>query len=111
LIKYFKKDAQDRWTANSDLMKNIEFRHMNLKSSFQFGDQFDLVFCRNVLIYQNVEGKIEILGKIVKTMSFDGTLVMGSGESLLGLSEEFSQTTSEGAVIYKRKTKTSALAA
>src|SRR5690606_34833429 len=49
LIKYFKKDDNDQWTAISDITKSIEFKKQNLKDPFPFTEKFNLVLCRNVL--------------------------------------------------------------
>jgi chemotaxis protein methyltransferase CheR len=91
------------WTASSELAKNIEFMKLNLKDSFSFSEKFDLVLCRNVLIYQGVEGKIDILNRITATLAPGGLLILGSGESLLGLSEAYEQVSSEGVVMYRKK--------
>ena len=103
LIKYFKKDENDSWLVNPEIKNCIEFRSQNLKESFNFTESFDLILCRNVLIYQNVEGKKEILNRITKVLSTGGYLIMGSGESLLGLSNEYESVSSEGAVVYRKK--------
>ncbi len=103
LIKYFTKDSEDKWTAKPDLAQHTSFRTLNLKEHFIFSEPFDLVLCRNVLIYQNVDGKKDILNRIKSQMDMNGFLVLGSGESLLGLSEDFEQRQNEGAVIYKKK--------
>ena len=104
MIKYFKKDEADAWVASSELMKHIEYKKLNLKETFRFREPFDLVFCRNVLIYQNVDRKIDILGRIRETLTENGLLILGSGESLIGLSDGFSQVNCEGAVVYGKKT-------
>ena len=102
LIKYFKKDEQDKWTANNDLTKDIQFKKLNLKDSFNFTDRFQLILCRNVLIYQTVEGKKEILNRMTSLLAPGGFLVLGSGESLLGLSSDYEQVAVEGAIIYRK---------
>lgn len=103
LIKYFKKDEQDRWTAKSELTSHTEFTKLNLKEPFRHTSPFFLVLCRNVLIYQNVESKKEILQRISKEIMPGGFLILGAGESLIGLSSDFEQTSFEGAVFYRKK--------
>lgn len=103
MIKYFKKDEQDRWTASSELTQNISYKKLNLKNIFSFQQNFYLIMCRNVLIYQSVEGKKDILNRMAKILSPGGYLILGSGESLLGLSSDFEQVNLDGAVIYQRK--------
>jgi chemotaxis protein methyltransferase CheR len=103
LIKYFKKDDQDKWTAFSALLAQIEFKKINLKADFGIRDQFHLVLCRNILIYQNVEGKIDILNRVAKMIAPGGYLVLGAGESLLGLSTDFEQCIVDGSILYRKK--------
>lgn len=103
LIKYFKKDENDAWQVIPEIKNCIQFRTQNLKENFSFSEPFDLILCRNVLIYQNVEGKKEILNRITRTLSPGGFLIMGSGESLLGLSNDYESVSSEGAVVYRKK--------
>lgn len=103
MIKYFKKDQQDRWTANVELTGKMDFKKLNLKESFYFAKPFHLVLCRNVLIYQSVQGKIDILKKVSDVLVPGGYLILGSGESLLGLSDGYELASTEGAVIYRRK--------
>jgi chemotaxis protein methyltransferase CheR len=107
LIKYFKKDDSDFWIANRELTRDIEFKKQNLKEPFiQLGD-FDFIFCRNVLIYQNVEGKKEILSRMTSMLRPGGHLILGSGESLLGLSTDYEQENIDGAIFYRKKLETS----
>lgn len=103
LIKYFKKDEQDKWLASQELRRFLEFKKLNLKSPFYFQEKFHLVLCRNVLIYQSVEGKVDILNRITSALAPGGYLVLGAGESLLGISSEFDQQMVDGAIVYRKK--------
>lgn len=103
LIKYFTKDENDRWTASQQIFKNIEFKKQNLKEAFPFKESFHLILCRNVLIYQSVAAKIEILNRITSLLAPGGLLILGSGESLIGLSSEFEQQNVDGAIVYKKR--------
>jgi chemotaxis protein methyltransferase CheR len=105
LNKYFKKNDQERWQVNPDLLKQISYSLLNLKDPFNFPNRFDLILCRNVLIYQSVPAKIEILRKLSDSLIPAGHLVLGSGESLLGLSDDYEQIAAEGAVLYRKKLK------
>lgn len=103
LIKYFKKEADDKWAASPDLLKHMSFQIVNLKSAFGFREKFHLVFCRNVLIYQSVDSKIEIVERITGAMVPGGFLVLGAGESLLAVSSAFDQQLVDGAILYRKK--------
>jgi chemotaxis protein methyltransferase CheR len=103
LNKYFIKNSEERWEASSELMSHIQFRKQNLLEPFLFTEKFHLIFCRNVLIYQNIDSKKEILKRLTEMLHPGGFLVLGSGESLMGLSNDYEQSTSNGAVIYRKK--------
>lgn len=103
MIRYFSKDNEDRWTATAELSRMIEYKKINLKDNFSFTEKFDLVLCRNVLIYQNVEGKKDILGRVTAAMGAGGYLILGAGESLLGLSDAFEQISENGSILYRKK--------
>lgn len=103
LVKYFSKNNQDQWIASSELTNHINFKKMNLKDLFPFPKPFDVILCRNVLIYQSVESKTEILKRITAALSPDGYLILGAGESLLGLSDAYGQSEFEGAVVYQKR--------
>lgn len=103
LVKYFSKDPQDNWKANNQILNKISYSKQNLKSPFHFPQKFHLILCRNVLIYQNVEGKTDIINRMKLLLEPGGILVLGSGESLFGLSNDFDQEFVEGTVIYRLK--------
>lgn len=110
LSKYFEEKEAGSWRASPRITGPIEFKKVNLKESFLALDKFNLVLCRNVLIYQNVEGKKEILRRIFNQMEPDGFLVLGAGETLIGISDEFESVESHGVILYRKKTKEPAAA-
>ncbi len=61
MLKFFTKDDKDMWEASKELTKHIQFKKMNLRDDNYPYNGFHFIFCRNVLIYQSVENKIEIL--------------------------------------------------
>jgi len=88
LIKYFKQD-EETWQINSDIRDMVQFRQFNLlESSYKLGD-FDVVFCRNVLIYFDLETKTTVMTKISKSLAEDGVLFLGSSESTIGITKDF----------------------
>ncbi|MFA5582736.1 MAG: CheR family methyltransferase [Bacteriovoracaceae bacterium] len=101
LHKYFKPE-NSHWRFSPKIMKKMDFRNQNIKESFSHLGQFHIIFCRNVLIYQNVESKIEILKRLASSLHPGGYLILGAGESLLGLTNDFEQEIIDGAVFYKR---------
>ncbi len=103
MLKYFTKDDQDRWTASMELRRHIEYGKLNLRDKFGFNGLFHTILCRNVLIYQSVEGKRDILTRITEALCPGGYLILGAGESLIGLSNDFEHKTVDGVIIYRKK--------
>ncbi len=102
-LKYFTADPEGGWRAKPILRDQIDYRSLNLKEIFHFAHSFDIVFCRNVLIYQAVEAKREILKRVTETLSVGGVLVLGAGESVYGLSDQYDQIESDGSIIYRKR--------
>ena len=92
LLKYFTQNG-DTWQISSTLRSMISYRKLNLLESFSSLGQFDIVFCRNVLIYFDNPTKIDILGRISKQMPADGFLVLGAAETVVGLTDAFKPMT------------------
>ena len=92
LLKYFTQSG-DTWQINSNLRSMIQYRKLNLLENFSSLGQFDIVFCRNVLIYFDNQTKVDILGRISKMMPADGFLVLGAAETVVGLTDAFKPMT------------------
>ncbi len=88
LVKYFQKQG-DMWQIDPSLRQNINFKTFNLLESFRQLGSFDVVFCRNVLIYFDQKTKQDILNRIAERMPPDGFLFLGAAETVLGLSNAF----------------------
>ncbi len=88
LLKYFEK-KDDMWQASSALRTMVQYKELNLLGDFQGMGKFDVVFCRNVLIYFDQETKAKVLEEISKLMPEDGVLFLGGAETVLGISEKF----------------------
>jgi chemotaxis protein methyltransferase CheR len=88
LIKYFDQIG-DSWQINPDVRAMVQFRPFNLLHEFNHLGPFDLVFCRNVLIYFDQETKVRVLDRIARIMEHDGYLVLGAAETVVGLTDSF----------------------
>jgi chemotaxis protein methyltransferase CheR len=88
LIKYFDQIG-DAWQINPDVRAMVQFRPFNLLHEFTQLGPFDLVFCRNVLIYFDPETKVRVLDRIAQIMEHDGYLVLGAAETVVGLTDSF----------------------
>ena len=90
------------WLVNDELKKNITFKQLNLLDDWGSMGPFDIVLCRNVLIYQNIEKKRKIIAEIHKRMAPGGYLIMGAAESLMGISEDFTMKQIDKAAVYEK---------
>jgi chemotaxis protein methyltransferase CheR len=88
LLKYFKQTG-DQWQIAADIRSMVQFRTLNLLNDFSPLGTFDVVFCRNVLIYFDQETKIGVFNRIARQVPDDGYLVLGAAETVVGLTNAF----------------------
>ena len=88
LAKYFTR-AADGWQVAEPVRRMVEFRRWNLMNDLRPLGSFDLVFCRNVLIYFDVPTKRRVLDAIWERMAPGGLLYLGGAETTFGVSERF----------------------
>ena len=88
LVKYFTQ-AGDTWQIAPDIRAMVQYRQHNLLAEFAGFGRFDVVFCRNVLIYFDQETKSSVLNRIARQLDPDGYLVLGAAETVVGLSDAF----------------------
>jgi chemotaxis protein methyltransferase CheR len=88
LVKHFKKDG-DTWRIDDKLKTNIRFRPMNLLDDFRALGRFDVIFCRNVLIYFDTPTKKQVLERMSSQVEGPGYLVLGAAETVLGVTDTF----------------------
>ena len=88
LIKYFSK-VGDMWQIAPELRAMVKFRHLNLLADFSALGAFDLIFCRNVLIYFDQETKTDVLNRLGRQAAADGYLILGAAETVVGLTDYF----------------------
>lgn len=88
LVKYFKQTGS-LWQIDSALRAMARFEQFNLLDDFSRFGTFDIVFCRNVLIYFDAETKRDILSRIARQMAPDGYLILGAAETVIGITDVF----------------------
>lgn len=84
LLRYFQREGES-WVISENLRAMIEFRQQNLLDDFGALGQFDLVFCRNVLMYFDGPARKKVIQRIVRQIAADGWLLLGSTESSIGM--------------------------
>jgi chemotaxis protein methyltransferase CheR len=88
LVKYFSQ-VGDTWQIAPDIRAMVQYRPLNLLADFAHLGRFDVIFCRNVLIYFDQETKIGVLNRIARLLEPDGYLVLGAAETVVGLTDAF----------------------
>jgi len=88
LVKYFVQSG-DRWQISPKIRSMVDYREFNLLTDPTVLGRFDVVYCRNVLIYFDQDTKAKVLDRIANLMPEDGFLFLGGAETVLGLTERF----------------------
>ena len=88
LVKYFAQ-VGDRWQINPKIRGMVQYREFNLLQDPAPLGRFDVVFCRNVLIYFDQPTKTRVLNSVAKLMPEDGFLFLGGAETVLGITDKF----------------------
>jgi len=99
LVKYFKRSGVE-WALSENVRQMVRFETLDLRKSLRAFGPFDLVFCRNVLIYFDAETKKKILKEIHGTLFHHGWLLLGGAETAFGFEEWFDRDVSGNAAIY-----------
>lgn len=101
LKKFFRQSEQNKWKLADRIKQRVIFQQLNLLNTYSALGQFDVVFCRNVLIYFSSDLKREILKKIHKQLNPGGYLMLGASESMSELHEKFKVIHCHPGVIYQ----------
>lgn len=91
------------WRVRDEIRRRVTFRSLNLKDSYAALGRFDVIFCRNVLIYFSADLKRDILQRMHGVLKPRGFLVLGASESVSGYSDDFEMIRGKPGVIYRRK--------
>ena len=97
LMRYFKKD-ESSWRIAEAIRSMVQFREYNLLSDLRALGRFDVVFCRNVLIYFDQPTKGRVLDAVAAQMPPDGMLYLGGAETVLGITGRFAPMPNERGV-------------
>ncbi|MEW5992789.1 MAG: protein-glutamate O-methyltransferase CheR [Candidatus Zixiibacteriota bacterium] len=103
-VKRFFSQKGERWEVKPEIRGRVSFREMNLMQSYAALGKFDIVFCRNVLIYFSSELKKDILTRIAQSMNPRGYLFLGGSESPTSYVDMFEMVRTAYGVVYRLKT-------
>jgi chemotaxis protein methyltransferase CheR len=88
LVKYFTQNGE-LWQLNAEIRSMVQHRQLNLLQDFSHLGTFDVIFCRNVLIYFDQDAKANIFDRLSKMLEPDGVLASGAAESVVGITNAF----------------------
>ena len=88
LAKYFRKESSG-WRISEELRNRVELRVFSLMDCFAGLGMFDVIFCRNVLMYLDPAAKSDILERLAGSLERDGYLALGAAETMLGAGDSF----------------------
>lgn len=103
MVKYFESVEDSKWKAKAELMKYTTFNFFNLFTDIYTLKKYDVIFCRNVLIYQDMENKVEIIANLERSLKVGGFLVLGAGESLINTGSKLEQVSMSGTMVFQKK--------
>jgi chemotaxis protein methyltransferase CheR len=104
--RYFQRDTQhwqERWQVCADVRRRVRFIQGNLLANYSALGRFDVIFCRNVLIYFSSESKIDILKRMAGILNPGGYLFLGASEAITQYSDAFEMVRCNPGVVYKKK--------
>lgn len=100
--QYFTPAASGSWAIKPEIRRTVEFREINLLERYTHG-RFDIIFCRNVLIYFSADHKKDILSRLHQSLNPGGYLILGASESLNGMPDKYEMVQCQPGIIYRAK--------
>ncbi len=101
--QFFEPGDNGMLKVKDNVKKLVNFRPLNLLNSYSLMGRFDIVFCRNVLIYFSPEVKTQILSQIHGVLNPKGYLYLGASESLSGLNQNFDMLRCNPGIVYQKQ--------
>ena len=102
--KYIKRNRNGLWEISNKIKQMIEFKEFNLSRDFSSGMLlFDIIFCRNLIIYFSNKLKTNVMNQFYKVLNTDGILIIGAAENLYGINDSFEVIPNGQTTIYKVK--------
>lgn len=107
LKTYFDVLDNDRWSIKAPVRSRVEFRSQNLQQNFGLLGKFDIIFCRNVLIYFSADLKYDILKRMHACLNPGGYLMLGASEAMNNLSDYYEMIQCHPGIVYRARSLTS----
>ena len=88
--RFFKPNLADKtYTLKEEVLKHVNFQYLNLMSQFPYTNKFDVIFCRNVMIYFDNETRTKLVAKFHKALKPGGYFIIGHSETLNAIKNDF----------------------
>ncbi len=100
--RYF-SSIGNQWRVNANIRSRISFRECNLMQSYATLGKYDIIFCRNVLIYFSAESKSDILNRMADSLNPRGFLMLGASESIAPNTDAVEMVRASTGVVYRLK--------
>jgi chemotaxis protein methyltransferase CheR len=101
LKKFFDEKEKNHWVIKPPIRARVDFQAINLMDNYGLLGKFDVIFCRNVLIYFSADLKIDILRRMHKVLRPGGYIFLGASEALNGLSDCYQMIQCNPGILYK----------
>ncbi|WP_420605656.1 CheR family methyltransferase [Novosphingopyxis sp.] len=88
MLRYFARDGDD-WVARDNLRSMVIFRQQNLLEPLRMASDFDIVLCRNMIMYLQQEHRPAVFDQLARSMRGDGLLMLGAAETVIGQTDRF----------------------
>jgi chemotaxis protein methyltransferase CheR len=99
--KYFTKTSDEIYKLSEKIKSRVRFQYLNLLENYASLGKFDIIFCRNVLIYFSNENKAAIMEKFAQSLQQDGVLVLGASETVTNYTKAFEMVKCPRGVVYR----------
>ncbi len=110
LMKYFEQKA-DKWCLKPEIKSMVQYKYFNLLDPMTMLGRFDIIFCRNVLIYFDRETKAKVLQNMCGLIPEDGFIILGGAETVLGITDALKPMDNTRGVYIKPNSSASKIAA
>lgn len=100
---FFDEVGDGRMKVKDNVKRLVTFKPQNLMETYSMLGKFDIIFCRNVLIYFSADMKSKVLNQMANSLNPGGYLMLGASESLTGLTDRFEMVRCNPGIVYKLK--------
>lgn len=101
--EFFEPADDNAWKIKRQIAQRVVFRSQNLLENYALLGRFDVIFCRNVLIYFSSESRADIISRMAKVLNPGGYLFLGAAESLNQQADLFDMVRTPAGVVYRVK--------